>query len=157
VRASVAVAVPPAEAFEIFTSEIDRWWRRGPKFRAAGAQGGFIRLEPGVGGRLYESIDSPTGPQVFEVGCVRVWQPPSRLAFSWRNANFSPTEITEVDIDFTASAAGTLITLTHRGWNRLRADHPVRHGLDSTQFARMLGLWWGEQLSSLRLGAQQLQ
>jgi hypothetical protein len=33
VRVSVSVAVPPAAAFEIFTQEIDRWWRRGPRFR----------------------------------------------------------------------------------------------------------------------------
>jgi hypothetical protein len=32
-RASVGVAVPPEEAFDIFTREIDLWWRRGPRFR----------------------------------------------------------------------------------------------------------------------------
>lgn len=30
---SVLVAVPPADAFAIFTTEIDLWWRQGPKFR----------------------------------------------------------------------------------------------------------------------------
>jgi hypothetical protein len=28
-RVSVTVEVPPTLAFEIFTEEIDRWWRRG--------------------------------------------------------------------------------------------------------------------------------
>jgi hypothetical protein len=45
-RVSVSVAVPPPVAFEIFTGDIDRWWRRGAKFRHAGRHGGFIRLEP---------------------------------------------------------------------------------------------------------------
>ena len=149
-RVSVAVAVPPHLAFEIFTNEIDRWWRRGPKFRHAGRRGGFIRLEPGVGGRLFESIDGEAGEHVFEVGRVQVWQPPERLAFTWRNANFGPTEQTEVDVEFKPTASGTLVTVTHRGWASLRADHPARHGLLGADFARMIGMWWSDQMTSLR-------
>lgn len=38
-RATVFVAVTPADAFEVFTKEIDLWWKQGPKFRiAAGAR-----------------------------------------------------------------------------------------------------------------------
>jgi hypothetical protein len=33
----------------------------------------------------------------------------------------------------------------------LRADHPARHGLADAEFCRMIGLWWGEIVSSLRL------
>jgi hypothetical protein len=33
-RVSVTVAVPPPLAFEIFTAEIDRWWRRGTACKA---------------------------------------------------------------------------------------------------------------------------
>jgi hypothetical protein len=61
-RISVSVAVPPHVAFEIFTNDIDRWWRRGSKFRHSGRRSGFIRLEPHVGGRLFESIDGDAGP-----------------------------------------------------------------------------------------------
>jgi len=32
-RATTFVAVDPADAFEVFTSEIDQWWGRGPRFR----------------------------------------------------------------------------------------------------------------------------
>lgn len=150
VRVSVAVAVPPALAFEVFTGEIDRWWRRGPKFRHAGRRGGFVRLEPHVGGRLFESIDSEDGEVVFEVGRVHVWDPPSRVAFSWRNANFAPDEVTNVTVEFAPTASGTLVTVTHLGWGALRADHPARHGLQGAAFSRMIGLWWGEQMTSLR-------
>jgi uncharacterized protein YndB with AHSA1/START domain len=149
-RVSVSVAVPPPLAFEIFTDEIDRWWRRGVKFRQAGRRRGFLRIEPGVGGRLFESIDTSGGPQVFEVGRVQVWEPPFRLNFTWRNANFVAHEQTEVDVVFVPSASGTLVTVTHRGLSALRADHPARHGLQGADFSRMIGLWWGEQMSSLR-------
>ena len=149
-RISVTVAVPPPLAFEIFTAQIDRWWRRGVKFRHAGGRSGFLRIEPEVGGRLFESIDGGDGPHVVEVGRVRVWEPPERLAFTWRNANFAADEQTQVDILFASAAAGTLVTVTHRGFSSLRAGHPARHGLEGAEFSRMIGLWWGEQMSSLR-------
>lgn len=149
-RVSVSVAVPPQAAFEVFTSEIDLWWRRGPKYRNAGTRAGFIRLEPHVGGRLFESMESENGTHVFEVGRVRVWEPPTRLAFSWRNSNFTPDELTEVEVQFAPSANGTLVTVTHRGFATLREDHPARYGLHGAAFSRMIGLWWGEQMTSLR-------
>ncbi len=154
-RISVAVDVPPLLAFEIFTREIDRWWRRGGKFRHAGARHGLLRIEPAVGGRLFESIDGGSGPHVFEVGRVLVWDPPRLLAFSWRAANFAPHENTEVEVQFSPAGAGTLVTVTHRGLSALRADHPARHGLQGAAFSRMIGLWWGAQMTSLRLVCSQ--
>jgi hypothetical protein len=147
---SVAVAVPPAHAFEVFTAEIDRWWRRGAKFRHAGARAGFVHFEPQLGGRIFESFEAASGEHVVEVGGVRVWDPPHRPVFSWRNATFAPDEQTEVEVEFKATRSGTLVTVTHRGWSALRDDHPARHGQVGAAFARMIGLWWGEQLSSLR-------
>jgi uncharacterized protein YndB with AHSA1/START domain len=149
-RISVTVAVDPPLAFEIFTEDIDRWWRRGIKFRQSGARSGFLRIEPEVGGRLFESIDGDSSPHVFEVGRVRVWDPPRRLSFTWRNANYAAQEHTEVDVEFAPATSGTLVTVTHRGLSSLRPDHPARHGLQGGEFSRMIGLWWGEQLSSLR-------
>jgi uncharacterized protein YndB with AHSA1/START domain len=151
-RVSVSVAVPPLLAFEIFTLEIDRWWRRGVKFRHAAAANGFIHIEPKLGGRLFESIDGGGADDapVFEVGRVSVWEPPNRLSFTWRNANFAAHEQTSVDVVFAAVAAGTLVTVTHRGLAELRADHPARHGHQGAQFCRLIGLWWGDQMTSLR-------
>jgi uncharacterized protein YndB with AHSA1/START domain len=149
-RVTVTVAVAPPLAFEIFTEEIDRWWRRGLKFRHAGTRGGFLRIEPELGGRLFESIDGGDGPHVLEVGRVRVWDPPRRLAFSWRNANFAAQEQTDVDVEFAPTSSGTRVTVTHRGWSALRTDHPARHGLQGAAFSRTIGLWWGEQMGSLR-------
>jgi uncharacterized protein YndB with AHSA1/START domain len=149
-RVSVSLAVSPPAAFEIFTAEIDRWWRRGIKFRHAGRRRGFIRLEPFVGGRLFESIDGDQGPLVIEVGRISVWDPPRHLAFSWRNANFGPEEHTAVDVTFAATSLGTLVCVTHRGFAALRPDHPARHGLVGAPFNRMIGLWWSDQMNSLR-------
>jgi uncharacterized protein YndB with AHSA1/START domain len=150
-RISVTVAVPPPLAFEIFTDEIDRWWRRGVKFRHSSSSSGLLCIEPQVGGRLFESFGSDGTPSVIEVGRVQVWDPPRRLNFTWRNANYAAHEQTEVQVEFAATASGTLVTVIHSGLAALRADHPARHGLQGAQFSRMIGLWWGEQMSSLRM------
>ncbi|HEX7557859.1 MAG TPA: SRPBCC domain-containing protein [Usitatibacter sp.] len=152
---TVTIGVDPADAFEIFTRDIDIWWRRGPRFRNAPGDRGFVRIEPGVGGRVYESFDAGRGERVVEIGRTKVWDPPHRLLFEWRNSNFSPAEKTEVEVRFQPSASGTRVTVVHRGWSALRGDHPARHGLAGAEFSRMIGLWWGDQATSLRLHAQE--
>jgi uncharacterized protein YndB with AHSA1/START domain len=149
-RISVTVAVPPERAFAVFTADIDRWWQRGIQYRHSGSRAGLICIEPSVGGRLFESFEQGGIPSVIEVGRVRIWEPPHRLNFSWRNANFAPHETTEVDVRFAATASGTLVTVTHSGFAALRPDHPARHELQGAEFSRMIGLWWGEQMTSLR-------
>jgi uncharacterized protein YndB with AHSA1/START domain len=149
-RVSVLVEVEPDAAFRIFTEEIDQWWRRGFKYRIAGNRRGIIHLEAGVGGRLFESFESKSGTRVVETGRVTAWEPPARVVFEWRAASFAPSESTEVEVRFEPSASGTLVTVTHRGWSRIRADHPARHGLEVAAFIRSTGLWWGELMSSLR-------
>ena len=148
-RATVAVAVPPQTAFEVFTNEIDLWWRRGPRYRQLGGERALIAIEPHAGGRVFETLGD-AGP-VQEIGRVLVWQPPSRLVFEWRNRTFAPAERTEVEVTFEAAGDGTRVTVTHRGWAAIRPDHPARHGRDVAAFIATLGRWWGDQLSSYRL------
>jgi uncharacterized protein YndB with AHSA1/START domain len=149
-KISVAVAIAPSLAFEIFTGEIDQWWRRGLKFRHSASRSALLCIEPGVGGRLFESFEKDGVAHVVEVGRVRVWEPPNRLCFSWRNSTFAPHEHTEVQVEFAPTPSGTLVSVTHSGLSALRTDHPARHGLQGAEFSRVIGLWWGEQLSSLR-------
>ena len=150
-RVTVSVAVPPALAFEIFTTEIDLWWRRGPKYRHLGGERALIAIEPHEGGRVFESLGG-SGP-VQDIGRVLTWLPPARLVFEWRNATFAAAERTEVEVLFEAAGSGTRVTVTHRGWAAIRPDHPARHGQATAAFVRTLGLWWGDQLSALRLRA----
>lgn len=147
---SIAVAVEPALAFEIFTEEIDLWWRRGRRYRVGGAHRGIIRIEPHVGGRLFESFDDGERTRVIETGRVLVWEPPARLVLEWRAVNFAPHERTEVEVLFAESGAGTLVTVRHRGWSAIRPDHPARHGMPVPEFIRTIGLWWGDLMTSLR-------
>jgi uncharacterized protein YndB with AHSA1/START domain len=150
--ASVGLAVPPAEAFRVFTEEIDLWWRRGRRFRNAPGERGIVCIEAGVGGRMFESFPTDAGERVVETGRVLAWEPPGYLRLEWRAINFAPHERTEVEVTFEATArGGTLVTVVHRGWSALRADHPVRHGEAVPAFIRSMGLWWGDLLTTLRL------
>ena len=148
-RVSVIVGVTPEVGFRIFTEEIDQWWCRGLKYRIAG-RGGVIHMEPREGGRLFESLENGSETRIFESGKVTVWEPPSRLVLDWHAVNFLPDESTKVEVTFQKHAGGTLVTVTHQGWSRIRPDHPVRHGLDTASFIRMMGLWWGDLMSSMR-------
>jgi uncharacterized protein YndB with AHSA1/START domain len=150
VRVSVLVGVPPSEAFGTFVEDIDRWWRRGFRYRVAGKRRGIIHLEARTGGRLFESFETSSGTRVVETGRVTSWQPPTRLVFEWRAHNFGPSEKTTVEVLFEPSPSGTLVTVTHDGWGAIRSDHPARHGLDVPAFIRMMGLWWGDLMTSLR-------
>lgn len=153
-RATVTVAVTPARAFEIFTAEIDLWWRRGPRFRHITGERALIAIEPREGGRVFESTAGDDAGPAQEIGRVLVWQPPARLLFEWRNATFAPLERTEVEVLFEAAGDGTRVTVTHRGWAAIRPDHPARHGQPEPAFIAGLGTWWGAQLSVYRLRAK---
>jgi len=157
VTVSVTVGTDPAKAFAIFTQETDVWWRRGPKLRIAGKQPGTLRFEPWLGGRLMEEFESPSGQQVFTKGRITVWQPPERFRFEWRGVNFAPGESTHVEVLFEAVPTGTRVTVRHSGWAALRHDHPVRHGQQGPAFLRIIGLWWGDLMTSFREFAAERQ
>ena len=151
-RATTFVAVEPTEAFEVFTSETDLWWGRGPRFRFGGKRRGTLTFEPGVGGRLFEAFDD--GPaSVFEVGRVLAWDPGARLVLEWRLPNFAPGERTEVEVLFESASGGTRVTVEHRGWSAIRDDHPARHGLLGAAFIEKNGRWWGDLLLAMRAHA----
>ncbi len=146
---TTVVAVDPATAFEVFTEEVDAWWKRGPRFRWRPEREGTLRFEPGVGGRLVEVYDE-AGEDVFEVGRVLVWKPADRLVFEFRAREFRAGEITEVEVRFEAVDQGTRVSVEHRGWDSLPAGHPVRHGLEGPAFRSMMGLWWADLLGAVR-------
>jgi uncharacterized protein YndB with AHSA1/START domain len=136
------VAVSPHDAFSVFTDEIDRWWKGGPRFRQ-----GELRF---ADGRLIEV----TAGERFEIGRVLVWEPGERLVFEWRARSFAPGEITEVEVRFQperiADRAGTRVTVEHRGWGALGPSHTVRDGLPGPAFTDRIGLWWGELITGYR-------
>ena len=143
---SLRVGVPPARAFEAFTEEIGEWWRSHPLFQLTPDGDGYLRFEPGEGGRLIATLGN--GKQ-FEVGRITVWKPGERLALTWRQATFAPDQSTELDVRFEAIGDETRVTVEHRGWNLIPQDHAARHGFDLLLFQRRQVDHWRTLLASL--------
>ena len=164
VRATIEVAVDPATAFEVFTEEIGAWWeaaerRRHPDGRRVSigrgpGHNGRLRFEPGADGRLLEVYDDTAG-DAFEIGRVRVWKPADRLVIQWRQGNFRPGQLTEVEVRFEPVQGGTRVTLEHRGLDTLPADHSTRHGLGTGEaFTRMMIEFWSGRLGGMKALAE---
>jgi hypothetical protein len=115
---TVEVDVDPATAFQVFTEEIGSWYRSGRYSWNAPERAVGIRFEPGVGGRLLEVWDEASG-QGYEMGRILIWEPGVRLVFQYRNAHLPADPLTEVEVRFDPLGGGTMVTLEHRGFDRL--------------------------------------
>jgi len=146
IMVSIKVALEPDAAFEIFTQDIDLWWKRGPAYRMRPKKNGQMQLEPKEGGRLFETFDDGTAPAVF--AHVRIWEHGKRIVLDWHTNSYKPGEKTEVEIRFRPTDVGTRVIVEHRGWEALPPDHPVRHRLPEPQFLKMTGDWWRATLNS---------
>jgi uncharacterized protein YndB with AHSA1/START domain len=140
-RATVLVAAEPARAFTLFTDEVDRWWRRGERYGGPEVTG--HRFEGRVGGRFLEL----SGEAEQTLGFITVWDPPGRLAFTWRQGNWTPGEVTEVEITFAAEESGTRVTLRHRGFARILSEVGCEVGY-AAGWRELLG-WYQESIDEL--------
>jgi uncharacterized protein YndB with AHSA1/START domain len=118
VNRTVSVAVPPERAFRAFTEEIGKWWPLADGFAFAGDRWQDMFLESREGGRLYER--SRDGKE-FHIGTVTVFDPPSRVVFTWGEATEEWDQPTEVEVRFTEDGVGTRVDLEHRGFERIGA------------------------------------
>ena len=146
IRVTTRVSVAQAEAFAFFTEDIDVWWKRGPRYRRSYDEGSTLRLEPFVGGGFLETEEAG---RVLELGRVLTWDPPSRLIFSFGGRDFAPGEWTEVEVSFEPDGDGTRVSVEHRGWDELPADHPARHGARGGELRGLMGHWWADLLLGL--------
>jgi uncharacterized protein YndB with AHSA1/START domain len=149
VTASVEVAVDPTTAFEVFTEDIDAWYKRGPHSFKDSKRAVAVRFEPGVGGRLIEVHDPVTGEGI-EWGRVLVWEPGTRLVFADLLSSAPPAPLTEVEVRFASVEGGTRVTLEHRGLDRLPPD--VAAQKRKYGWVTLLG-WFDEHVASAREGA----
>jgi uncharacterized protein YndB with AHSA1/START domain len=135
----VAIRVPaaPDEVFDAFTDDIGLWWRPSDLFQLTPRGDGTLSFDGQT--RLITTL--PNG-KVFEIGRVTAWECGARLAFTWRQATFTPDQVTSVDVTFQAIGEETRVTVTHRGWDTIPQDHVARHGfpLQATQ-GHLANVW----------------
>ena len=146
---ALRVSGSPERAFEVFTRDIALWWRPNPMFQFTPRSPGVMAFEPpgdGAPGKLVERLS--TG-KTFVIGEVTSWEPGRRLVFGWRQAAFAPDQHTEVEVTFEAVGEETRVSVEHRGWDSVPAEHVARHGMASTIFQMRHAEWWRALLVSL--------
>ncbi len=138
VRATVEVALPPDEAFRVFTAEIGSWYVVDRYTVVDHERTVDVRIEPHVGGRVMDVHDAGTG-EGHEMGRITAWEPPRRFQFTDARA-------TETEVRFDPASGGrTTVTLEQRGLDRLPPDeaaHVRRYGW------RLLLRWFDAALAT---------
>ena len=143
---AIRVAATPDRAFDVFTREIDLWWRPSPLFAFAPGPPGTLAFERRPGGRLVETRADGSS---FEIGRIVEWVPGETLVFTWRQATFPDDRTTEVAVRFAAVGDETRVTVEHRGWDAIPQDHVARHGFPNGVFLQRHAEWWQALLDAV--------
>lgn len=133
VRQSIVVRATAADAFRIFTDDIDGWWPRTHHIGKSPMR--RVIVEPRAGGRCFtEQVDDTE----CDWGTVLVWEPPSRFVFAWQVTHewgFQPDldRASEVEVRFTpVGPESTRVDLEHRHFERHGAGaRAMRDGVDA--------------------------
>ena len=120
VRREVRVQCDPDTAFELFTAHLGAWWPLGTH-SVFGARGS-VAFEDGV-------VVERRGSDQAVWGTVLRWDRPVGFAMTWHPGQ-GPERATEVAVDFAVDGDGTLVTLTHTGWERLAEPEAARAEYD---------------------------
>lgn len=111
---SVTVPLAPEAAFRLFTEKLATWWP------GVSAQHTDVMLEPGVDGRVIEHRSD--GRQV-DLARISHWAPGKAVSFDWY-AHPGQSGITQVQVTFTGTEAGTIVRLVHSGFDQLAPQAP---------------------------------
>jgi hypothetical protein len=133
VRKSIVVRAAAADAFRIFTDDIDGWWPRTHHIGKAPMR--RVIVEPRVGGRCFtEQVDATE----CDWGTVLAWEPPSRFVFAWQVTHVwafqaDLAQASEVEVRFTPlGPESTRVDLEHRHFERHGAGaKAMRDGVDT--------------------------
>lgn len=120
VRHAVVVPLAPADAFELFTRGIGRWWPFAGH-SCSGEAGADVEFEPREGGAVTEvARDGTRHPW----GVLTAWQPPHAFTMQWHPAQ--PVErATVLAVRFTPVDGGCEVAIEHAGFERRGPE--VRH------------------------------
>jgi uncharacterized protein YciI len=120
VRREIRVACDPDTAFDLFTAHIGAWWPLGT--HSVFGSRATVAFEDGV---LVERL----GRDRAVWGAVLDWNRPTGFRMTWHPGQ-GPERATEVEVAFAGDGDGTLVTLTHVGWEHLAEPEAARAEYD---------------------------
>lgn len=114
---TIHVALPPTEAFALFTARIGEWWpvETHSVSSDAGKVSQALHMGEGVGAELVETAHDGVR-HVW--GKILDWVPGEAFAMTWHPGRVDGGE-TEVRVTFEADDGGTKVTLSHANWEVL--------------------------------------
>ena len=115
IELQLRVPLPAAEAFAVFTEQMNTWWPRQGVFPYSFApkttRPQHIRFETQPGGRYYETFAD--GSELV-IGRITLWQPPQSLAYTWRDPTWAAD--TTIQLAFSDVEAGARIVYRQTGF-----------------------------------------
>ncbi len=115
VQLNFSLPLPPQEAFDVFVNQMDLWWpRRGAfpySFAPETTRPQHIRFEAQAGGRYYETFADGSE---YIIGSITTWQPPTQLAYTWRDPTWQGE--TTITVRFMPSGDGADVIYTQSGF-----------------------------------------
>lgn len=121
VQLSETVPLPPQQAFDVYVEQMDIWWpRQGVfpySFAPKSTRPQHIRFEAQLGGRYYETFADGSE---YVIGRVTVWEPPTRLAYTWSDPTWSGD--TTILVRFDDEDGGTRTRYTQNGFAAAGVD-----------------------------------
>jgi uncharacterized protein YndB with AHSA1/START domain len=116
------LACSPEQAFDTYTGRIGEWWDA--RYTANAETFESVTIEPGLGGRVYESH---RGGDEHEWGEVNAWEPGSQLVHSFALAQ-DPAHPSEVSVEFVPDGDGCLVRFAHGGWTEANVSDRRKFG-----------------------------
>lgn len=113
IKKTLTVPLSPADAFALFTSDMDTWWPKDP-FSVTGAQAKVTFPDHKDGDIIETGADGSTNIW----GKLVAYDPGKFLSFTWHPGR-DPKEATVVTVTFTETEDGTRCDLTHGGFDIL--------------------------------------
>ena len=144
VRRSIVISAPPERVWQEFESfeRMKRWWSTDKPDRKET----LSRYEPRLGGAMRMEIES--GGQTIRFVCrITAFDPPTELTFEldWPERGWAAPTV--VSVRLTPNQYGTLVEISHYGFERIGAD-----ALD--QFHGFGGGWDLRELESLKAAVE---
>jgi len=143
---TATIPADPEAAFRRFTAEMGAWWPLATHSIGQG-RAQSVEMQPEVGGRIVETV---AGSEESVWGTIVAWEPPRRVAFTWHPGH-EPASAQDVEVRFEPAGAGTLVTLTHTGFERLGKDAKGARRAYPMGWTYVLGLYAGRRGVTMRL------